>query len=390
MFIWRLRVRSRSAVQMRGIVDPERTLHVHPDLIQDACCWPSRRYDSVADRGRVLGGDWDRRRRSFSELDVYRAMVDRFANGREWEETDYYKRLLRQVANGEKREMTSRADVDQRFADLDRLGASIRDHGYHAASERFSSAQFPRVEDEVVVRISREGDFLFVDGRHRLSIARTLGLGRIPVKVSVRHRTWVEFVAEIRQYAREHQGRLYNVIGHPDLDHLPALHGWDRFALIRDHLPQVGTCLDIGCHWGFYCHQLESLGFECTGIELSPVHCYFAERLKRAERRRFRLVQGSVFDFTDRNFDLVLALYIFHHFIKTPELHDNLVGLLRDLNMRALILGCHNQDQPAMATAYRNYSPTQFVEFVLAHSCLTRARHLGTEAGRRELYLLER
>ena len=65
-------------------------------------------------------------------------------------------------------------------------------------------------------------------------------------------------------------------------------------------------------------------------------------------------------------------------------------GLLRDLNMRALILGCHNQDQPAMATAYRNYSPTQFVEFVLAHSCLTRARHLGTEAGRRELYLLER
>ena len=230
MFIWRLKVRSRSAVQMRGVVDPERTLHVHPDLIQDACYWPRRRYDTVADRGRVLGGDWDRRRRSFSELDVCRAMVDRFANGREWEETDYYKWLLRQVGNGGKRGMTSRADVDQRCVDLDRLYASVRDHGYHAASERFRSAHFPQVEDEVVVRISREGDFLFVDGRHRLAIAKTLGLGKIPVKVSVRHRAWVEFVAEIRQYARERWtpkfGQLAKVGSRPRRRSL-ACHGRD-------------------------------------------------------------------------------------------------------------------------------------------------------------------
>ena len=37
---------------------------------------------------------------------------------------------------------------------------------------------------------------------------------------------------------------------------------------------------------------------------------YFAERLKRAERRRFRLVCGSVFDLEDRDFNLVLALYM--------------------------------------------------------------------------------
>ena len=101
-------------------------------------------------------------------------------------------------------------------------------------------------------------------------------------------------------------------------------------------------------------------------------------------------VCGSVFDLEDRDFNLVLALYIFHHFTKTAALHSRLTELLRSLNMRTLVLGCHNQDQPAMSDAYRNYSPPQFVEFVLEHSCLTRARHIGTEAGRRELYLLER
>ena len=387
--VWRQKVRFRAAVQMRGIVDPNRTLQVDPNAIQDR--GPGEGAQKVADRGKVIGGDWDRWRRIFAESNVYRAMVDRFTRSRAWEETDYYQRLLRQVAEGaNKRGMTSAADVDARCATLDRLYKTIRDCGYEAVADREGAPKFPHNEDEVTVRVSREGDLLFQDGRHRLSIAKILGIHRIPVKVSVRHRGWFQFIQEIHQYARQYDDRIYNVISHPDLDHIPARHGWDRFTLIRDNLPPPGSCLDVGCHWGFYCHQLEQLGFDCTGVEIDLRAHYFAERLKRAERRRFRLVCGSVFDLEDRDFDLVLALYIFHHFTKTAALHSRLTELLRSLNMRTLVLGCHNQDQPAMSDAYRNYSPPQFVEFVLEHSCLTRARHIGTEAGRRELYLLER
>lgn len=88
-------------------------------------------------------------------------------------------------------------------------------------------------------------------------------------------------------------------------------------------------------------------------------------------------------------FDIVLALYIFHHFIKTSELHNKLVGLLGRLRMKAMVFGCHNLDQKAMQDAYRNYTPQEFVDFIIQNSCLTRATHIGTESNRRELYLLE-
>ena len=62
-FFWRQKVRFRAAVQMRSIVDPNRTLQVDPNAIQDM--GPGEGAQKVADRGKVIGGDWDRRRRSF-------------------------------------------------------------------------------------------------------------------------------------------------------------------------------------------------------------------------------------------------------------------------------------------------------------------------------------
>ena len=185
LLFWRQKVRFRAAVQMRGIVDPNRTLQVDPNAIQDRGLVEGAQ--KVADRGKVIGGDWDRRRRSFAESDFYRAMVDRFTRSRAWEETDYYQRLLRHVAEGaNKRGMTSRSDVDARCATLDRLYKTIRDCGYEAVVDREGAPKFPHNEDEVTVRVSREGDLLFQNGRHRLSIAKILGIHRIPVKVSVR------------------------------------------------------------------------------------------------------------------------------------------------------------------------------------------------------------
>jgi hypothetical protein len=54
-----------------------------------------------------------------------------------------------------------------------------------------------------------------------------------------------------------------------------------------------------------------------------------------------------------------------------------------------MLFGSHNHDQSAMRTAYKNFTPDEWIEFLLENSCLTRATHLGTEAGRREIYLLE-
>ena len=396
---WKARVKRRGRRDLGGLVDPHRMLTVNVKDIRFGCRWEQDEhgrslYEKFEDRGKILGGDWDTNTIPFEEFDVYRGLVGRFLQGKTWEETDYYHRVLGQVLGGfHKRGMTTKEDVDARMRDIDLIFEKIKGEGYKPLSDLDPGDRrvYPGDEDEVTIRIGRHGALLFEDGRHRLSIAKILGVDKIPVKVTVRHQRWFDFVREVWAYAEENDGKIYNIISHPDLDSVPARHGWDRFHMIKNSLPQQsGTMLDIGAHWGFYCHQFEALGFDCIGVEAERRHAYFAETLRRAENRSFELIQGSIFEYRDRSeFDLVLALYIFHHFIKTRELHEAFIGLLRRLRMKAMVFGCHNKDQKAMQIAYRNYSPEAFVELILDHSNLTKARHIGTEAGRRELYLLE-
>jgi len=322
--------------------------------------------------------------------------VEHFVNSKTWEQTEYYWRVLSQIKNGvHKRSMKNQEDLNRRVAYLDRLYEKIKTEGYKPiteVSDESNISYIERDEDEISIRIGRHGDLLFEDGRHRLTIAKILGIKRVPVKVTVRHAKWFAFMQEVFFYAKHHHGRLYNTISHPDLDNIPALHGWDRFEMVRDNLPfQSGTVLDIGCNWGFYCHQLEELGFHCIGVENEQQHLYFLKKLHRAENRKFEIIEKSIFDYVNKSmeFDVVLALYIFYHFTKTSELHNNLVELLGRLKMKTMIFGCHNLDQEAMQTAYRNYTPQEFVDFIIQHSCLTKATHIGTESNRRELFLLE-
>jgi 2-polyprenyl-3-methyl-5-hydroxy-6-metoxy-1,4-benzoquinol methylase len=205
-----------------------------------------------------------------------------------------------------------------------------------------------------------------------------------------RHPTWIDFVTEVWGYAYEHDGKVYNVIDHPDLIDIPAMHEWDRLELVLPRLPFTnGRALDIGTHWGFWCQQLERVGFECVGLELVTRNAYFAERIRAANGCRYQILTTSFFDHAPRDYDLIIALYIFHHLTKTEALYDQLVSKLRSLDVRAMVFGSHNHDQPAMQTAYKNFTPDEWIEFLLENSCLTRATHLGTEAGRREIYLLE-
>jgi hypothetical protein len=391
-WVWKTRVKLTAGVALGGI-DPHRTLWVEPDAIRDAIRWGPELYSKFGDRGKVLGGDWDLNTTPFAELDVYRGFADHFQNGIPWETTEFHARVMSEIAAGKtKWNAKTPEEFKARLKYLDELFQTIKNEGFKTAREAggYQSA-WAGAEDDISVRIGRDGDLLFEDGRHRLSIAKILGVTKVPVKVTVRHRAWFDFIKQVERYAREHDGKVYNVVAHPDLDHLPALHGWDRLKMIVDHLPMDhGSVLDIGAHWGFFCHELEKRGFDCVAVEAMPQHVYFMERLKRAGRRRFDIVESSIFDYRDRSeFDLVLALYVFHHFLKTKELHERLIELLGRLQMRAMVFGCHNHDQDGMQTAYRNYPPEEFVNFILEHSNLRTARLIGHEEGRRAIYLLE-
>ncbi|EKE14795.1 MAG: hypothetical protein ACD_12C00296G0001, partial [uncultured bacterium] len=103
---------------------------------------------------------------------------------------------------------------------------------------------------------------LFCNCAHRLAIAKLLGLEKIPIKIVARHPEWIDFRKKVLSYAKEHKGKIYQPITHPDLSDAPSFHeSDDRFEMIKNNLSmKKGLLLDIGAYWGYFCHRFEDEG----------------------------------------------------------------------------------------------------------------------------------
>ena len=87
---------------------------------------------------------------------------------------------------------------------------------------------------------------------------------------------------------------------------------------------------------------------------------------------------------------MVLALNIFHHFIKTEKDHNKLIKLLGRMDPEIIIFESHLQEERQMKDAYRNYAPGEFAAFVAKHAGMRRVEYLGDAGDGRSLYLLSR
>ena len=66
----------------------------------------------------------------------------------------------------------------------------------------------------------------------------------------------------------------------------------------------------------------------------------------------------------------MLALNIFHHFLREKELYFKLIKFLKNLNVKEMYFQPHDPNETLMANAYVNYDSHQFVDFILKNSCL--------------------
>ncbi|GMW07311.1 MAG: hypothetical protein QY320_11775 [Gammaproteobacteria bacterium] len=353
----------------------------------------------------VEGGDWDVGGMPFVEIEAFKAIQSRILDGTPWRETGYWHESMQTIGSGTPLWDCRNADeLARRFDYVDSLIMSIREHGLlpHA---KVGATQDPagRFTEDIEVNIGRNGEFLFQDGRHRLAIARVLRLGRVPVKVKVRHEEWQKF----REYmftmvagdgGAAADGVLYQSPIHPDLREIPAEHSCeDRLQLLLPHLRvHSGRLLDIGCNLGFFCNGFEQAGLDCTGIEYGPDIAYAANRIAIAEDRRYRIANGDVLDprvhdpLVRPPPDVVLALNIFHHFMKTKVDHDRLIVLLRKLRPKQIFFEPHRTDEPPMQGAYANLGPEEFVAFVQEHAGLTHAEYIHTARDGRKIFSLYR
>jgi len=153
---------------------------------------------------RFEDGNWDKNKRSesirsypnkseraafkISDYDVYQSIYDRYINELPWSETKYYSVAMERINESKYwHNITTKKELMDRFYRLDAVYEDISKNGYKSSEELDKF-----ISEEIIVSIGRDGEIFLDDGRHRLFIAKILGIDRIPVWVLVRHKEWQE------------------------------------------------------------------------------------------------------------------------------------------------------------------------------------------------------
>lgn len=192
-----------------------------------------------------------------------------------------------------------------------------------------------------------------------------------------------ELVKKINEYIAE-RGKIYAPIDHPTFASLPCSWKPNRFELFRPHLEyEGGTALDIGSHWGYMAHRLEKIGYKVTANEYSLKHLYFLKELRDLAGLQFEIISTNIFDMKEPNFDVILALNIFHHFLKSDDRLENFKKFLSRTKCRMMIYQSHRPtERPKLDVANHYMEPREMAEFIAERLSLSSVTHIGVEGGR--------
>lgn len=170
-------------------IDPFAVYYVSPDSISKFTGRTHPEEYKLKHIGSVRSGSWNQEHHydtypeysndfynglCIEETDLHRTLKARFIDGIPWEETIVVQQATELIDEGHTvwHGCSSREDIRQCCEYLDALYETIRDDGYCAQSELDSAGGIlSQTVGEIVVDIGRNGELLFVDGRHRLSIA---------------------------------------------------------------------------------------------------------------------------------------------------------------------------------------------------------------------------
>lgn len=271
------------------------------------------------------------------------------------------------------------------FDKNDKLYQKIMNNGYKTQKELGEDS----ANDEIMAVINSNGKYIVVNGFKRCLIAKALDIKILPVRVVKRHKNWLKFKAEVRK--DEHQNGVYQQVLHPDFRdvkfHRKSKSRWD---LIKSALPiNSGSLLDIGSNWGYFSHKFEDIGFNCTAVERNYKCNYFLKKLKEIENKNFDIYNGSVFKIPKINYDVVLALSIFHGFIRNKNAYDKMTELLSKLKMDYMFFEPHKGDEVDDGF-YVNYTPEEFASYIVDKSCLNHYKYLGESTRQRKLFLISK
>lgn len=135
----------------------------------------------------IRSGNWDLERRYALARSVkYRAVVERYRDGRRWEETDLFLDVYaRRLEHGHVRgETTFKGLVAQYYDRVDGMFSDLKANGFRTEDDRGRPVPLPGL------LIGRNGEvFLNNQGNHRVAMAQVIGLERIAGSIKCRHKS---------------------------------------------------------------------------------------------------------------------------------------------------------------------------------------------------------
>ncbi|GAA1322666.1 hypothetical protein GCM10009647_056910 [Streptomyces sanglieri] len=200
-------------------VRPDRLLWLDPDVITHKPVRPPE--SATVPPTLIVGGDWDRKLRPLDEDIVFEAFHRRFVEEQPWEETGYIEFMSteRSEHGG-----LSRSEAKARCAQIDKLYRFINEEGYRTQAQLeqegsliddLTNSVRPPVYREVAVDITRDGEFVWHGGIHRLVIAKFANIDQIPVRVNIRHERW-----QARRETAYEDNDAQQFSEHPDIRYL--------------------------------------------------------------------------------------------------------------------------------------------------------------------------
>jgi hypothetical protein len=199
-----------------------------------------------------------------------------------------------------------------------------------------------------------------------------------------------DLIRAIRSQAERKKGAVYACVPHPAFSDVPYRYGPERFDMLIPHLDyRGGTALDIGANWGYTSHRLEDLGYHVTAVELDKQNVTIMTQLRDLCGKKFRIVEGSIFNLQDCDYDLVIAQNIFHHFLKKEATFAEFDAFIGRLNCRMMIYQAHSSVEKQMDGAYRGMDAEEMARFLSTKLSLPNISCIGIYGRRnRKLFRL--
>jgi len=379
----------RSAVEMTpvpeltGKFDWRRTIRIDPRAIRSGLTfkiWPDFEYRAWS----VVDGEWDRASKPVEKDFRFRGVQEFLRDDLPFEQTALYPREYNPGLSSPEEFARKRSSfIRTMYEDLTRDRRLLSNRDYGADEDPAATTA------EICIAIGRDGQPILADGWHRLSIARVAGIERVPARVVLRHREWAEFYEHVADtFERgfwKKRYKSYSPLDHLDFQHWECVWSDYRWQRIREHLPAKGRALDIGAMCGYFSSRLERAGLTVDAIEIGSVRAEIMRKLRDAAGLRFRII-GEPYEnlALDEEYDVVLALNIFHHALKSAEGHEKLIGFLNKLNARQIFFQTHRYREKQMQKGYRDYRAKKFAKLIVKNvPTVDRVEELGEEHGRR-------